>query len=199
MKQFLLISLLALSFGEVLSQDYLEAITKKSCSCLGEVSDDLDKEEFNMKLGVCIIEASIPYKKQLKKNHNIDLDHIETEGANLGRLIGVKMATVCPDALVKVTQTAKSKEAGGDVQEVSGTVTKIENDVFVIFHLKDDTGKISKYYWMSFVESDLDLTNTYSGMVGKALMIEYEPREFFDPKLLEYRQFSVIKTIMPLN
>ncbi|MGC3943129.1 MAG: hypothetical protein QM762_01095 [Chryseolinea sp.] len=122
MKHLLLITLLALTFGKAFSQDYLEVITKKSCSCLEDVPETLNNEEYNMKLGICIIEASMPYKKQIKKNHNIDLDNIETEGQNLGRLIGLKMATVCPDALVKVTQ--KTKGSVNEIKEVTGTVTQ---------------------------------------------------------------------------
>lgn len=195
MKHLILISLLAATAGQAFPQEYLDAIARNSCSCLKEIPDTLDTEQFNMKLGFCILEASAPYKKQLKKNQNINFDNIEVEGEKLGRLIGVRMTTVCPDVLTKVTHNVKPKSVR-EPMVASGTVIKIENETFVIFSLKDDTGKITKYHWLSFVESDLDLANSYSGMVGKSIRISYETKEFFDPKLLEYRQFSVIKKII---
>ncbi|MGC3943128.1 MAG: hypothetical protein QM762_01090 [Chryseolinea sp.] len=76
---------------------------------------------------------------------------------------------------------------------------KIENDIFVIFSLKDETGKISRFHWLSFVESQDDLTSSYSSILGKSLRINYESQEFFDPKLSEYRQFSIIKKITVLD
>ena len=86
----------------VYSQNYMDEIVNKSCECLISVPDSLDSEEFNMKLGLCMLEASMPYKKQLKKEFGIDLDNIDVEGARLGKLIGIRMTTVCPDALSSI-------------------------------------------------------------------------------------------------
>src|SRR5688572_19861396 len=108
MRQLLVISFLTLLFNKTLSQDYMDVIAKKSCECLGEISDTLRTDQYNMELGICMIEAAMPYKKQIKKNHDIDLDKIDTEGEKLGRIIGLKMASVCPNALVKITQRAKT-------------------------------------------------------------------------------------------
>jgi hypothetical protein len=200
MKNILLISFLVLTVSKGLAQDYITVITQKSCDCVAQVPDTLKTEEFNLRLGLCMIEASMPYKKQIKKDFDINLDKIETEGAKLGRMLGVKMATVCPDALVKMTQRMKGQAPSSKAEQTAtGTVTKIENDFFVVLSLKDESGKISKYYWLTFIESAADLTSSYSTLLGKTLHIGYEPREFFDPKLQEYRQFFVIKRIIAMN
>lgn len=149
-----------------------------------------------MRLGICMIEASMPYKKQIKKDFDINLDKIDTEGVKLGRMLGVKMASVCPNTMVKMTQKVKGQTAPTKAAQTSmGTVTKIENDFFVVVSLKDEVGKITKYYWLTFIDSQVDLANSYSTLMGKSLSIDYEPQEFFDPKLREYRQFFVIKKI----
>ena len=110
------------------------------------------------------------------------------------------MASVCPDALVKITQKSKVKTEPVKVNQISkGTVTKIENDFFVTIFLKDDLGKITKYYWLTFVDSEFDLTNSYSTITGKSLSISYEAQEFFDPRLSEYRQFFVIRSLKLLD
>ena len=200
MKHILLISFLVLTVGRGLAQEYIDIITRKSCDRVEQVPDTLKSEQFNMRLGLCMIEASMPYKKQIKKDFDIDLDKIDTEGAKLGRMLGVKMATVCPNTIVKMTQKMKGQTASSKVEQVSkGTVTKIENDFFVVLSLKDESGKITKYYWLTFIESAIDLTGAYSTLVGKTLHIGYVPQEFFDPKLQEYRQFFIIKKIMVLD
>ncbi len=185
-----------LIFNKGFSQDFMDVIVKKSCDCLEHISDTLKTEQFNMELGLCMIDASMPYKKQIKKSFDIDLDNISTEGEKLGRLIGMKMATVCPNALIKMSRKAKGQPESTNTEQTStGTVTKIENDFFVVISLKDESGKVTRYYWLTFVESQLDLVNSYSTLIGKSLSISYESSEFFDPKLLEYRQFFIIKSI----
>ena len=196
MRRILVISFLVFTVGKAFSQDYMDIITKKSCDCIDQVSDTLKSEQFNMSLGICMIEASMPYKKQIKKDYDINLDKIETEGAKLGRILGVKMASVCPATLLKMTQKVKGKTVPPKVEQTSeGIVTKIENDFFVVLSLKDDLGKITKYYWLTFIDSEVDLASSYSTLMGKSISIDYESQEFFDPKLQEYRQFLIIKKI----
>ena len=200
MKHVLLIILLAATCGNALSQDFMAVIAQKGCSCAETLPDTLDATQSNMKLGVCMIEASMPYKKQIKKTYDIDLDNIDKDGEKLGRLIGVKMATVCPDALVKISQRSVQKTL--PVKEdlfSAGTVTKIDNEPFVTFSIKDESGKVTKYYWLTFIDTQYDLANSYSAISGKSVRINYESREFFDPRLLEYRQFLVIKKMEVMN
>ena len=124
------------------SQQYMDKIVVQSCECLGKVSETLEPEQYNVELGLCMIEASMPYKKQLKKDYDINLDQIESEGEKLGRVIGLKMVAVCPTALVRMTkknQETKKTEADDTIE---GIITNVESDFFVSFHLKDDSGKV---------------------------------------------------------
>jgi hypothetical protein len=65
----------------------------------------------------------------------------------------------------------------------------------VVFSLKDDFGRIFKFYWLSFIKSDLELTNNYNSLLGKTIKLTYNKKDFFDPKISEYRQFNVISKI----
>jgi hypothetical protein len=69
----------------------------------------------------------------------------------------------------------------------SGVITKIENDHFVILSIKDEQGKISKYYWLTFIQSNTELSTKYKSLIGKKVNITYTSQDFFDPKLDEYR------------
>lgn len=176
------------------AQDYMDDIAKKSCDCVGKVSSTLIGNEFNMALGVCIIDAAMPYKKQLKKDFGVDMDRIDVEGEKLGSIIGVRMVTFCPDAMLAIT--SKSEEnvgtAEGNAEITLGVVTKIEKDFFVVFHIKDENGKTNKYYWIAQVESDLDLVAEYDGLVGKKLEVYYRAENMFDPRIGEYRPYFVL-------
>jgi len=195
MKYTLFFLFLLLLSVKSFSQEYMDKIASKSCACVEAVPDSLETRKFNMQFGLCMFEAAMPYSKQLKKDYGIDLERIDTEGEKLGRLIGVKMASVCPNILVKISERVKGKSEGTTEQTVKGTVTKIEKDFFVVFTVKDESGKSGKYYWLSYIKTDSDLVTTYGQLIDKPVEIVAEARELFDPKIEEYRQFLVIKKI----
>ena len=139
--------LVIFSAPALFAQDYITKITHQSCECLSEISETEDSDRFNLELGLCIINASTPYKKELKRDHNIDLDNINVDGTRLGELIGIKMAGVCPEEILRMTNTSDDEDYEEMSNYVSGTVTKIEKEQFVVLSLKDDSGKTLKLYW----------------------------------------------------
>ncbi|HMT35317.1 MAG TPA: hypothetical protein PKC41_05640 [Chitinophagaceae bacterium] len=186
---FLFVSLFVLS-TQSKAQTYMDLITEKSCSCLNNISDSIKTEELHLKLGVCMLETAEPYKKQLKADYDIDLDRNDDSGEKLGRIIGLKMATKCPTALMKMANRAEENEAQD--KSASGVVTKIENDHFVILSIKDEQGKISKYYWLTFIQSNTELSTKYKSLIGKKVNVTYTSQDFFDPKLDEYRPIAIL-------
>lgn len=177
------------------SQQYMDKIVVQSCECLGKVSETLEPEQYNVELGLCMIEASMPYKKQLKKDYDINLDQIESEGEKLGRVIGLKMVAVCPTALVRMTKKNQGNQKTEGDDTIEGIVTNVESDFFVSFHLKDDSGKVMKYHWLTVIETEQELTTAYQSIIGKTVRITFETKDFFDPKIEEYRQFFIIKKL----
>lgn len=182
------------------TQDYLDKIAQSSCECLDKVGDTLTSDAYNMKLGLCMLEASVPYKKQLKKDYNIDFAKIDEQGEELGALIGMRMATHCPEGLLKIAAMYKEGEATEVEEEytgstASGVVIKVETDFFVTFSVKDDAGKINKYYWLGFPDSNQELQYSYKDLLAKNVNINYTPQDFFDPKIEAYRVFNVISRI----
>lgn len=182
-------------------QDYMDNIVKECCECLEKLPGKLSMEEKQMKLGLCMIEVSMPYKKQLKKDHGVDLDNINAkEGQKLGQVIGVKMASICPKALLTLAGEMADKENGTANEEASeksltGEVTKVEKEGFVIFTLKDASGKTTRVVWLTSVESTLDLDAEFETLVGKKVEVGYKYMELFDPKMKEYRAFAVATSI----
>lgn len=194
MKRLFFLTLLFTGFSVSRAQTYMDKITEKTCTCLETVSDTLPQDRMEMQLGLCMIEAAMPYKKQIKKDYGIDLDNIDTEGEKLGRIIGLQLAGKCPATLIKLTERVKEKNSSKEVEKnVKGSVTAIDDAYFVSFSVRDEQGKVAKYIWLTFVDSPLDMAGSYDRLMGKQVSITYEPMEFFDPKLKEYRSFNVIK------
>jgi hypothetical protein len=198
MKYFLLISFLFAFSALGISQEYLDIIVEKACTCTEKLPEISDSQQYTMQFGVCVIEASIPYKKQILKDYKINLDNIDKEGEELGRLIGLKMAAKCPQVILKVAEKGNmvNNQQGATEQSAQGMIIKIENESFVILSLKDDLGKITKFYWLTFINAAFDMAGTYTLLVDKEVSIVYEVQEFFDPKIAEYRTFNIIKSLV---
>jgi hypothetical protein len=195
MKKIFIAGLVFVSYHSF-SQTYLDKIVQESCNCVSKVSQTLDNEQYTQELGICMIVAAEPYRKQLKKDHNIDFDKIDVDGEKLGKLIGIKMAAVCPDLILAVAKrSGNSESAAVESKSFEGIITKIENEFFVVLHIKDESGKTNKFYWLTYVESGIDVADGYDSMVGKSIALTYRSEEFFDPKIKEYRSFSIIEKL----
>ena len=172
------------------SQDYMDDIALKTCECLNNLPDNLEQEKMQESLGFCLINAASRHKKKIKKDFKFDFNTMNAkQGEELGRAVGVKMATVCPDVLIQMTDMANN-----DVSEsfIEGSITTIVDDKFVEFSIKDIKGKTSKYYWFTYIESSTDLSTDYKNLIDKNVQVTFLPQEFFDARIGEYRTLNVI-------
>ncbi|PIB36020.1 hypothetical protein BFP72_11750 [Reichenbachiella sp. 5M10] len=185
-------------FSNAYSQKYMDKLLVESCECVDKIDIDLELQQYNLQLGLCMLEAAQPYQKQLLKDYEIDIAHIDTngQGEKLGRMIGVKMASVCPNTLLALSNKMNPQPSPEpSIQVATATVSQIDHDPFVVFTLKDSYDKEVKYYWLSPVESDLELIQNYPALLDKKVSIRYETQELFDPKIEVYRDFNVIQEI----
>lgn len=196
MKIKIFIAFLIMTTNIAFSQDYMDDITLKTCECLSTVSDT--SPTFKIELGLCMINASSPYKKQLKKDYKIDFKKIDKQGEKLGKTIGLRMASVCPSALIKMVNRARKKN---NISEniIKGQITAITDEKFVEFSIKNELGKISKYYWLTFIESKNNLSTDYKTFTDKFAQVTFTPKEFFDARIGEYRTFNIIQKLEIIN
>ncbi|TLX71150.1 hypothetical protein E9993_21010 [Labilibacter sediminis] len=181
------------------SQDYMDVIAEKACECLSNIPDTLDEDRFNLELGLCMIEAATPYKKQLKKDYKIDMAKIDTQGEELGRIIGMKIAVVCPDALLKlVNKVGVTEEEEITKNCFVGEVTSIQESQFIVFSVKNEEGRLTKFYWLTFVDSDIEMTSSYQSLKNEKVSIDFVEQEFFDSRIGEYRTFNIIQKLEQL-
>lgn len=194
MKKTLTLLLLIFATNQVFAQeDYMDIIAAQACECIENMPETDNAEQANMNLGLCLLEACWPYKEEIKRDYGIDMDRIDVEGERLGQIVGVKVGMKCPQLLLKASKVMEEEtEDETDLQSIKGEITKVEDDVFVVFSLKDPSGKISKYYWFSFFSTNMELTANYKETPGKTVVIDYQVMELFDPRIEQYRSYNII-------
>ena len=203
MNRLIVLILFILSSTLSFSQKYMDEIVENSCSCVSNLSDSIEPEEYTMELGLCMINVSIPFKKQLKKDFGIDMDNIAEDGEKLGGIIGSRMVGVCPEELMVLTKKSnendKSKIENKEIFKEEGIILNTENDFFISFYIKSESGKTKRYYWLNFIETTEDLAYNYKLLEGKRVGLSYTVEEYFDPKILDYRSFFIIKQLKVID
>lgn len=195
-----LVLLLGSFFSDLKAQDYLEIITEQVCECVDKLSSDLSKDGYTMQAGICMIQAAEPYSKKLKKDHGIDLSEADEEGEALGRLLGLKMLTTCPEVIMRLAElvddTEEAVEEEYEYLYASGLITELVEEPFVVFTLREKTGKVVKMYWLTFVESEFAIMSKYATLLGRKVGIEYSEVEVYDSRLKEYRNINIIESLI---
>ncbi|MBB4805824.1 hypothetical protein HNP38_001096 [Chryseobacterium defluvii] len=143
------------------------------------------------------------FEKELKRDYNIDVSNMTSEANDkameeLFSSVGMLMATECSDLFLDIM--GKSEEEAESPQlMLNGTITKIEKENFVVFHLVGENKTLNKLYWVSAVESDLDLPKEYNSLLNKKVNITYYTAEIFDAKTNNYRNLNVISSLKTDN
>lgn len=185
--------MLLIFFSSILSaqEDYMQVIADKSCECLAERKENKSKLS-SEEIGTCLLIATKDYKDQILEDYDLDLNDLGGgNGERLGELIGSKMAFACPELLMGTANTEQENSAF----TATGKVLDITKETFVVFELKNDNGKVEKFYWLSYVESDLNLQSKYNDLTGEEVEIEYIEQELFDSRINEYRKFNLITAL----
>lgn len=202
----LIITVIALFLSfEGFSQGYLDDLAKQSCECLESIPQDMELNNLNMELGLCMLKAAKPYEKKLKKDHDINLSKIATEGQDvgerLGALIGVGMMAYCPDGMMAIVKMNQQNNEDMKVSDntTTGNVNEITKDTFISFAIRTDNGITTKYYWLTPIETDLNLPFDYEKLINSNITVTYTEMEMYDDRIKEYRPFKVINSLKKLD
>lgn len=187
-------------------ENYMTTITRQSCECIEQLPDSISSDALTMKLGICMLNAAMPYKEELKRDYGIDYDRIAQYGERLGQIIGIEMASECPESLLEVTSRMVEDEDSYvserlfgeadddmDYQSIYGKITAVDEETFYVITVKEQSGKTTKMYWMDYIDTELPIHDDPKSMIGQSLTIYYFEYEFYDLKLKEYRNYKVIQ------
>lgn len=199
-----LIALLVLVFGPLLvkSQDVLDNISKDVCPCLQELSPQAPKDSLNMKLGLCMLTHALPYQRELKKKHGVDLDQFDgPTGEKLGRLLAMKLVVNCPGFTELVVRLSEEEmpppPAILDARTVYGTVQEVTPSQFLTITVKTDDGPSYEFLLLEHV-TNIDQVSQDPGKArGFHAKWGYREREFFDPFTRTYKTYRVLLSMEP--
>lgn len=178
------------------AQNYLDGVTSRSCECIQKVSDSETRDVKNMQLGLCLLKSfNEDDKAKFKKEFNLDVNNPIRDGRDIGVRLGARMASICPDQLIRLSKEAQKENAEARESTIVGTVTKIENSPFVTFVVKDSSNVLHRFAWITRVNSSLDISANYQSFVGKSLGFKFENKDIFDPRISDYRSMKVITEI----
>lgn len=193
-KVWILLAVLISASG--FSQDYQTKIARTTCECFNKAkAENPDSKTLEIKLGLCIIQGAQPYAKELKKDYNLDI--LQDDSSETGKLVATWLLKECPDRMLELFNPESNNTKKKDDSEllISGTVTKIEKDNFVIFHVAGDNKILTKLYWVTPIESNLDLQKEYGSLLNKKINAGYYPSEIFDAKINDYRKVNIISML----
>jgi hypothetical protein len=201
MKKNILALLFILISCFAFSQDYKKEFSKAVCDCIKKIdTEEKGRKNMSSEFGLCAFKSAGPYKKELKRDYGIDFVTDLENGEklkNFGVQVGILMMNECADTFLKVMKSDDSSESGtaSSKQLINGTITKIEKDNFVVFYLVGDNKVLNKFYWISNVESNMDLPKEYSRLINKKVSISYYTSEIFDVKINDYRNLNIISSL----
>lgn len=182
------------------SQDYKSKLGKATCDCVQKIDfNNADKETIMLKFGTCAFTSSKPYAKEIKRDYNIDLDKDLADPKKMekfGMEVGLMMLGECTEVFKQIIDNPEQEQ--DDVvseQFIAGKIVKIEKGNFIVFHLVGENRVLNKFYWLTTIESTLDLPKEYSSLLNKNVTISYYSAEIFDASINDYKNVNIISSL----
>lgn len=195
MNKFILSAIFYFAICNIYSQDILETVTKEVCSCTKtKLEANNNPENLEMDLGLCIVSSYSSNKDKVALKYGNILEN-ESSMEKLGAEIGLKMADVCPDVLMKIGLASKQfKDDDSKVSEqktVDGDIVEIKTDQFVTIIIKDKNGRNQNCLLLNYFETASLFTNNELKK-GSKVIITFEEKELYDTLSKDFRYFKVI-------
>ncbi len=204
MKKIIAILLIITSssvFAQKLSKEELGVkMAEKSCECANK--EELSKDNFEMTLGLCIIEAINAYEKDVDKHYGKDVINNEKKMEELGYDVGKEMAKTCP-AIFKYMFADETTDEGFEeavAEEVPdpiiiGKLTEVKSEQFLTFSVKEDSGKMNHFILLSSFENSFLLTDKVL-KTNDSIEVSYYELELYDAKLAKFVSYKVVTDII---
>ena len=186
-----------MSFGQKLSKAQLdEKLGEVACVCATKV--ELTKENMDLTLGLCILEAVNKFEKDVEKHYGKNVITNDAKMEELGYNVGAKMALKCPTVFKFMldNSTDDTEEIGEeDYAMVSGKVYEIKSEQFITFSVKEATGKNHHFILLSSFDNAYLLTDKVL-KINDTVDVSYYELDFYDAKLGKYITYNIITDIL---
>lgn len=193
------LSMAALSSAQ--SQDILDTMAKEVCSCLEkkDFSKINDRQKMVTDAGLCMIESYMLHEQEAGKELGVKEFNEET-GRLLGQKIGLRMANICPDVVIKMGTVANKEmnENTGEAEEelvLEGKISSIEEGDFIFYNLKEKSGKSHRLLWFQNFKGSDEFVKDPKKLVGKNVTLKVKEVECYIPKAKGYYSLKEIVEI----
>lgn len=187
----------SLSFGQKLSKAQLDdKLGEAACACA--TKGELTKENMELTLGLCILEAVNKYEKDVEKHYGKNVVTNDAKMEELGYNVGAKMGLKCP-TIFKFMMENNSDDEAVDVEEeyarISGKIYEIKSEQFITFSVKEATGKNHHFILLSSFDNAYLLTDKVL-KPNDNVDVSYYELDFYDAKLGKFVTYNIITDII---
>ena len=200
MKKFILLVLVIASstvFAQKLSKEELAVkMSEKSCECINK--EEISKDNFELTLGLCIIEAINAFEKDVDRHYGKDVINNEKKMEELGYDVGKEMAKTCPTVFkFMFDDDSENQEVVEETPDemITGQLTELKSEQFLTFSVKEDSGKMNHFIMLSSFENSFLLTDKVV-KVNDAVEVYYYELELYDAKLSKFISYKVVTDII---
>ena len=197
MKKILLLLVLVgnIAFAQKLTKDLLsEKLAEKACGCAEK--QEITKENFELSIGICLLEGINAFEKDVEKNYGKDVISNDKKMEELGYDVGKKMGSKCP-TIFKFMLDEEEEAAPDESEElsVSGKVSEIKTEQFITFVVKEATGKTNQFILLSNFDNAFLLTDKVLKATDEVDVTYYE-MELYDAKLGKFVSYKIVTDII---
>ncbi|MFA0964905.1 hypothetical protein AB9P05_24060 [Roseivirga sp. BDSF3-8] len=196
--------------GTAQSQDVMDKVAEATCECFTNQAPSIKSaEQLQMQIALCGIQAATPYAKQIRKQHDFNIENLDDETGmeKFFEMLALRMVSSCPAFLQYVGENldqineiaeeddyAEGESTGGGV--ITGTFSGLESKQFNVLYIEDESGRQHKLLWQEFFEN----ANQVEGPAAKKLegsrvKVYYIERDIYEPRLGEYIPMKIMRKL----
>ncbi|MBK7147772.1 MAG: hypothetical protein IPH78_02870 [Bacteroidetes bacterium] len=193
----LLILLALLSESAIAQTDVYDKIADKTCDCIAKKDfSKFKKDEMQTEAGLCILSAYSELENEVPKKQKIDFKD-EKSLEKLGTNIGIKMATKCPDGLMKMSgdESASESNAPSSPVSLSGTIKSYKIETYQTIVIQDKDGKNNILLWLSYFPGSDRILENKEATIGQQAEVSYVSQEIYYPTANSYVTQKVVTGI----
>ena len=191
MKKIIFISIFLISIisHSQTKEELLDLVANETCECINmDELDNLSNAELEMKLGLCMMES---YSKRSEKFKDFGIGNGSVESAEeLGELVGMKMAFICPKVFSSFIENEDLEELE---KSHTGIIKSISGNDFNYVYLEDENNKTHKFLWLRNFEGSSGLM--INSKIKSKVVVYYINIECFIPKMNDYYSLKEITKI----
>jgi hypothetical protein len=198
MKKVLLLLILVgnVAFAQKLTKDQLsDKLAEKACECAEK--QELTKENFELTIGICLLEGINAYEKDVEKYYGKNVISNDKKMEELATNIGARMGLKCPAVFKFMLDEESGDEEAADAEDltISGKISEIKSEQFITFIVKEDSGKTNQFILLSSFDNAFLLTDNVLKASDAVDVIYYE-MDLFDAKLGKSVSFKIVSDII---